>query len=113
VDILYLEQYSASLEVIPDTSSSTDPPDEEVTAYRTGSSPEVTAFLDYTGSVSEGSVRLWLHDGADWYKGDSYSLTSSNGDVSLMWDVGKYQVFTFQIEDISGGGTVRVSVKGS
>lgn len=96
----------------PATSTPTPPPDPGTPAFSTGGHRTITTYLGYLGTVSRGSLRLWLSDGERWYRGDSTPLTSTDGDRAIDWALGAGRLFAFQVETIEGGGTVTVLVEG-
>ena len=109
--VQHIGRYADAQVVIPSTATATDPPDADTDRFDTRAFAGVTTFLAYSGSVT-GTLRLWVHDGEDWFKGGTLALSSSGGNIAYDWDTGTYRQFTFQVESISGGGTVSVKVEG-
>jgi hypothetical protein len=99
--------------IIVATSTAGSPPTSGTDGLTTNiNTPVVRTFLDYTGTVSSGTLRLYTRNGSAWFRGDTYAMTGT--DEAVDWAVGAGTEFTFVVEAItqSGGGTVAVSAVG-
>lgn len=81
----------------------------------------VRTFLDYTGTVTSCTLKLWIRDigTSGWFEGpttdDLDPLTPGDAspvDEARDWDVGNENEVWFQVSAIAGGGTVAVRVQG-
>lgn len=69
----------------------------------------VVAMVEFTGS-STGTLQLWVEDSGQWYKGETASLSSSGGNVALMFPVFARPGVTFSLTAKSGGGSITVKI---
>lgn len=59
-----------------------------------------TMYLSYVGTAS-GTIRVWLSDGTDWYKGASHAFDSADGNTAVAISVPS-RGFTLQVETFTG-----------
>lgn len=70
-----------------------------------------TMYLSYVGTAS-GTIRVWLSDGTDWYKGASHTFNSADGKTAVAIAVPS-RGFTLQVETFTGtASSVTAKVSG-
>ena len=103
------------------TAVATPAPTDADDGFDTGPYGTVRALLAYAGTVATCAVRLWVRDreGGEWFR------AASTGELTALdpggatpvneardWKVGRDAEVWFQVEEVSGGGTVEVRLQG-
>lgn len=91
-----LRNWSQAQTIINNVASPTSAPNGNSDIYATATGTTVS-FISGTGT---GTLQLWVHDGAGWYKGDTYDVAATP--VAVTWDVPSGR-FTFQATAVTGG----------
>lgn len=99
-----LSGWSAAHTILNAVTAPTAAPNGDSDVY-TARSGSVVTFISGTGNAT---LQLWLHDGANWFKGDTYDVTSATNPEAVAWSIPSKR-FTFQATAVSGGNvTVKV-----
>lgn len=107
----YTLSQSTATTVIAATSTTTAAPTGASDGYTSAADGGgIRTTLDYTGTVTSGTLRIYVKVGGAWFRGDSYAMTGT--DEVVDWSVGEGAEVAFAVEAISGGGTVAVSAVG-
>lgn len=111
-----LTLYANPVELIPATTTASPAPDVNSDVVQSREYDTVRTFLAYSGTVTSCVLRLWVFDRSTWYKAQNTTNTvplegSAFGNEVRDWAVGEQAEITFQVESITGGGSVTVKVK--
>lgn len=106
-----LDKRTDSSVVINAASAVTPAPTSASDVYLVADST-ATMYLAYVGTAS-GTIRVWLSDGTDWYKGASHGFNSADGNTAVGISVPS-RGFNLQVETFTGTAssvTAKVSNK--
>lgn len=121
--ITYIDDYktpisqgvTAPVVVVAATASTTSAPVGGTDGINTGRYSDVRLLVAITGTITTLKLRLWVKVGGAWYRAMSTDdATPLVGTVNEARDirVGRNVELFIQVEAISGGGTVAVSLQG-
>lgn len=104
-------EFPQGFEIIPARSTTEAEPDYIIP---TGKATRVYTYTKTSGTVSTLALTMWAYVDGEWYAqsdtDDGDSLTSGN--QVREWVVHPNTLIGFTVSTISGGGTVRVLVRG-
>ena len=91
-------------------------PDANTDRVQVGRKNIIRTSVVYNGSVTAAVIRCWFWRGDHWVKGDktdgTTALDPTLGSQSIDWLVGTESRCHFQIESLTGTGTLDVTASG-